>query len=166
MYNHTKRTERQWLRVNQHTQVVKMRYFLWDNSSNISIFLSLRSWMNLLDMAQQCWHVTYKQPQVKTKRNGCLFFFLCPLKEHIPLFECCMAIFNKTLPPPADWNWRVWGETKNRGLLKRKHQGYVLNSLRHATVSTAKWLGDCRVFTNIVDEVMVQGRKEAYLPTG
>lgn len=30
--------------------------------------------MNLLDMAQQCWHVTYKQPQVKTERNGFHFF--------------------------------------------------------------------------------------------
>lgn len=44
------------------------------------------------------------------------------------------------------------------GLFKKKgkHQGYVLKSLGHATVSTAKQSRDCCVFTNMVNEVMVQ----------
>lgn len=39
---------------------------------------------------------------------------------------------------------------------KGKHQGYVFKSLGHAAVSTAKRWGDCCVFANMADEVMVQ----------
>lgn len=57
-----------------------------------------------------------------------------------------------TTPPLQNESYEEWQKTG--GCSKTKHQGYILNCLGHAALSTAKLLGDCCVFTNMAGEVM------------
>lgn len=99
------------------------------------VFLALRSWM---ESSRHSPAVvgrnsisSHRSRQNAFNCSVMAFHFLNPLfRQHIPLLECCSAIFNKTLPPSAGWKRRVWGEMKNRGLLKKKTSGIYLKLSR------------------------------------
>lgn len=122
---------------------VRMRYFLWDDSSRHDVFLALRSW----DAAPRYGPAVVGRNSISSHRSrqnafNCsvmAFHFLKALFANTYRCSNTARLFlTRPCPHVQAENEGYEERRKQGGRLKRKHQGYILNSLGHATVSAAK----------------------------
>ncbi len=126
------------------------------------VFLALKSWM---ESSRHSPAVvgrnsisSHRSRQNAFNCSVMAFHFLNPLFANTCRCSNASRLFlTRPCPHLQAENEGYEKRRKTGGCLKRKHQGYIFNCLGQATGSAAKWLGDRCVFTNMADEVMVQG---------
>lgn len=105
---------------------------MWDDSGSRRVFLALRGCMESSRLSPAVVRrnliSSHRSRQNAFNCSVMTFHFLNPLffANTYRSSNAARLFLNKTLPPSAGWKWRVWGETKNRGLLKKKTSGICL----------------------------------------